>query len=1225
MTDLPDTEDLRAPVDAHRPVHAGASDPDPARSGTTTALASHPTRRQRPFRIPNPRPFAGFPLVLLLFLLWLVTTQSGLRTLLDLVAELVPGRFQVGQVEGRLFDRILLADLSIQSPAFAIHIGRIDLAWSPLRAFGGNLAIAEIHASDVDLVPRHRVRDSEDPIVLPDLLLPLSLDLASARIERLRILAPDSGRPMTVVQRAELSGRLEDGLLSIDRVAVDLAEPAFEAHGSGTARLTGVYPLEFALNWELQRTPGVQVLGHTHLDGDLAHLAVLSTVTGSADLDLDVEISDPLGHPRWSGTLALVTLDLPAFDADLREVAVSGTLAIRGDRAATAVTGEVQAEPAERPAFGRLAASLDLLWKDSSVELRALDLRRIGSRMQLSATGLIDLNPTPGVDAAGARSGPIGPDTPVSAPAWDLHLRGTAVNPAELHAAFVADADPERWSGLLDLQLASRGRLTQTGPVLTAALEGLSGELRGYPVSATGDFRLAEGRLRIDGFHARSGPSTLRIDGALDRSLDLRFALDSPDLASLYPGAAGRAEASGSVSGAMGSPRIRIELSAGDVRLAGHGMARLSALADLDLAPDGPLEMRLDGEDLLIEGRPWERLSIRGEGSRASHRLGLALTGDPLSVELTLAGGLPETGGYRGRVTQLRLESRDFETWSIREASPIDVTWPTFTAGPLCLRHERGSDGCLEISRDASTAVTVAVALDRLDLDLLEPLLPKGLSLDGRAAFDGRFVTAGTRLEGRATANLPNGRLSLASARGRDQVFEFSGATLGVDAMSGNLRGRLVVPLKGLGQADVDLELAGWRHDDPLRPAQPVIGRLRAQFDGLERFADPIPQLSGLRGTLGADITLGGTLGQPGVRGEVRVERGGFNVPLVGLDVANLTVSANAASAERIRLSGTADVGGERVEMGGEGGFGPDGPSARIRATGERLVLIDTSEYFVRVSPRLDFDATAEGARVRGEILIPEARINPRALPEGTLRPSNDIVIKGADRPPRYPIDLAIGLRVGEGVNLDAFGLSGRLAGNLDLIQTPGRDLLGNGQLQILDGRYRIPTGFGPTADLVAPLTISRGQLVWVRNPIRNPGLLFLAQRGIGRTTANVRVIGTLANPQFTFFSNTDPAMSQSDAITFLVTGIAPGGTDADQSAALAFGRYIAPGTFLEYETGLGNARNRFRLRRNLTDRIQLEAQSGRSPSVDLFWTFEPARPDKRDTESAPGNAIDGE
>ncbi len=1080
--------------------------PNPPDAARHPLSPLRPTRRQRPLRVPNPRPFSGVPLVALLVLLWLGATQSGLRTLLDLVAELVPDRFQVGRVEGRLIDRIAVSDLSIQLPAFALRVGRLDLVWSPLRTVGGVLPIAEIRALDIDLVLNDRARDSEEPVVLPDLLLPLRLDLGSALVERLQIFAADGDRPVAVVERAELSGRLEAGLLAIDRVALALVEPAFEAQGSGQVRLIDTYPLDLALNWELRPTPSARFLGHTRLDGDLARLNVRSTTTGSADLDLDVEIRDLLGGPEWNGVLKVM-----------------------------------------------------------------------------------------------------------------------ALNPATLIAPFVKDADPELWSGLVDLQVASRGRLTETGPILTATLEGLSGALRGYPVSATGGFKLAEGSLAIDGLRVHSGPSTLSVAGTLESALDLRLDLDSPDLASLFPGATGRLQATGSVSGAVDAPRLHLDLTGRDVALAGRGIARLSAVADLDLAPEGRLEIRVDGQDLLVENRRWTRLSIRGEGRRADHRLGLSLVGDPLSAELDLTGGLAGTGSYRGRLTRLRLDSPDFGIWTLRQPSPIDVTWPTFTAGPLCLGHERGSGGCLEISRAANAALTIGVALDRLDLDLLAPLLPKTLALEGRAALDARFVAAGHLLDGRAAATLSRGRLTLPSARGPGQIIDMSGARLDVDSTASGLRGRLAVPLEGLGRADVDLELAGWRLNDPARPAQPLAGRVRARLDGLERFGDPIPQLSRLRGNLSADISLGGSLGQPGVRGEIRAERGGFNVPLLGLDVADLHLSASVASADRIRLSGSADVGGGRLEIDGDGGFGPDGPSARIRTTGERLVLVDTSEYFVRVSPRLDLDATGQGARVRGEILIPEARINPRALPEGSVRPSNDVVIKGTERPPLYPIDLAIELRVGQAVNMDAFGLSGQLAGHLSLVQAPGRDLLGDGQLQILDGQYRIPTGLGLAADLVAPLRISRGQLVWVRNPIRNPGLLFLAQRGTGRTVANVRVIGTLADPQFTFFSNTDPAMTQSEAITFLVTGIAPSGADADHSASLAFGRFIAPGTFLEYETGLGNARNRFRLRRNLTDRIQLEAQSGESQSLDVFWTFERTAADRGPDDAPPGETIEPE
>jgi hypothetical protein len=99
---------------------------------------------------------------------------------------------------------------------------------------------------------------------------------------------------------------------------------------------------------------------------------------------------------------------------------------------------------------------------------------------------------------------------------------------------------------------------------------------------------------------------------------------------------------------------------------------------------------------------------------------------------------------------------------------------------------------------------------------------------------------------------------------------------------------------------------------------------------------------------------------------------------------------------------------------------------------------------------------------------------------------------------------------------------------------------VGNGRLQIIEGRYRIPNRFGLTNDLMAPLNITRGQPVWVMNPIRNPGLLFLAQRGTGRTVANVPVGGTLADPRFTFFSDKDPATTQTEATTFVLTGIRP-------------------------------------------------------------------------------------
>ncbi len=1293
MADLPGGHRSRAPADTNGPVTADASTPTRTDTAPGYDQRAASVRRHRRRRFVGPSLFGGFPLFLLLLLLWLSGTQSGLRTLLGLVVELAPEQIQVGRVEGRLLGRFLVTDLSIHLPAVALRIGHIDLDWSPFGILSGTLSIAEIRAEDVDLVLKDSERPSDEALVLPKILLPLRLELGRALIEPLRVFHAGDDKPLRVVDRVELAGDLEGPGLGLERILVVLSEPALEVQGSGQATLIDGYPLDLALDWELRPSPDAKLLGHTRLTGDLARLEVRSTLTGDANLDLDLEMSDLLSGLTWDAEIRIFGLDLPAFAPDLPEISLIGSLAIRGGQAVAEVTGILEVEPLGLPAVGRLRTAFDLLWEPESLQIRSLDLSHFEAGARLFAKGRIELDPGRSAESTLLRldlesdwdglrwplvgdpiltsrrgrlvlsgtpdaidylvyadaEGPGWPAVRISGlgrvdrqgtrlagleiataggrvlgagdlswqpvPAWDLALVGRALDPGDLMAAVVAETDPARWAGRIDLQLMSRGRLAETGLELTAILDDLHGELRGYPVSAAGSFALSEGLLAIETLRAQSGPSILALDGLLhtalttgldsrpDQALDLRFSLDSPDLASLYPGAAGRVQANGAVSGTLTMPRVRFELGARALEIAGQAVENLSAAVDLDLAPEGRFEIQVDGQDLRLEGGRWTRVSMRGEGSRQDHRLGLRLSGDPLTAEMDLAGSLAGTGAYRGRLDLLRLDSPDFGVWTLQAPSPIELEWPEIAAGPVCLRHSRGSNACLEIARLSSEEWTFGIELDPLDLALAAPLLPENLALEGQARVVGRFTAVGPVLSGSGTATLASGRIGPAAGGG--QLIEISGTRLDIESAETGLSARLVAPLKGIGRVDADLALAGWRLDDPLRPGQSLEGTVRARLDGLAQIGDLIPQLSRMRGDLDADLGLAGTLGAPALRGNARLHGGGFDAPLIGLEVTDLTLSLTAPTPDRVQVSGGADVGGGRLSINGDGTLGPTGASARIRATGERLKVADTREYLLIVSPRLDLELTSTGGVVRGEILVPEARISPRSLPAGVVRPSRDVVIKGADRPPAYPVDIAVELRAGEAFNIDAFGLRGRLGGSLTVIQPPGRTMVGDGRLQINDGEYRVSTGFGLATELLTPLTITRGELIWVRTPIRNPGILFLAQRGRGRTMANVRVVGTLADPQLAFFSDRDPGMTQSEVITFLLTGIPPRTGEQDASPALAMGVWLTLNTFLEYQAGLGNALSSFRLRRDLTDRLQIEVQSGGTPSADIFWSFE--------------------
>ena len=194
---------------------------------------------------------------------------------------------------------------------------------------------------------------------------------------------------------------------------------------------------------------------------------------------------------------------------------------------------------------------------------------------------------------------------------------------------------------------------------------------------------------------------------------------------------------------------------------------------------------------------------------------------------------------------------------------------------------------------------------------------------------------------------------------------------------------------------------------------------------------------------------------------------------------------------------------------------------------------------------------------------------------------------------------------LGDQVSIDGFGVRGRLAGELALLQTPGRDMLGNGQLQIIDGQYRLTTGFGIAAEIGAPLNIVQGRMIYARSPIGNPGLLIQAERDGGATVAGVQVLGTLRDPKLAFFSETDPGMTQAEVMKFLLTGVAPSASGDAANAGLALGTYIAPKIFVEYESGIGNESGGVRMRYDLTDRIEIQTETGGNQGADIFYTFE--------------------
>lgn len=1303
-------------------------------------------------------------LLLVLVLLGLILgTQTGLRAAFAVAQELAPDLIRVEQVQGRVLGRLHLRGLEVQVPGLDLNLGGLDLDWAPFAVLTGTLPIHRLRVQDIGVELGPSEEKPREPLVLPEVVLPIGIDIDEVLVERLRVSEAGAEAPLLVLDRAVLSARLRGSELDLRRLEADLSEPRVSARASGEAELRDQYPLGLDLAWELTLPPAARLGGQGRVSGDLEQLHVTHEVSGSARVSLDAEVREVLQAASWTGRIQVDGVDLPAFLPTAPPVDLTGRIETAGDLGTATATGTLDAKASELPDFGHLAANLSIEWKERILTLRALDLGESVSGAKVTVRGILDLRQKPdafqvkgawerlrwplsgdllvespqgGLDASGsldaytyALSGRVqGPAVPaldlvldgtgdaegtrieplevhtldgtltakgdvtwVPGVTWDLALKGEGLNPAgiapgiedrvgltletqggldafqyslaantqgpglppaqlslhgrgdlqgsEMEALRLdvlngrldgqgrvawdpklgwdawlswADIDPgvlaPEWPGRLAGRIESKGSLEPDGPHLSALIDGVQGELREFPVAAKGRVEMEGRSIRIQGLEASSGPTRLQVDGTAEETgLDLAFDLNSPDLGTLLPDAKGSLGAKGRLGGTLEAPEVRLDLSAKGVEAAGQGVGSLEGAVDLVVTPTGPFDVRIQGSDLLAGGLRFGRLEVRGEGRMPDHRLSLSLTGEPLAVRLEAGGVLAQDWSYQGSLRRLELDSVPWGDWRLQRPMPVKLAGSQIGAGPLCLRNGQGSGGCLGFDQEETGHWSADIDLDRLGAELIEGLLPPDLAAEGAVRVKGRFEAQGAVVAGSAVAEVPQGRLQIFQAQGGGEVIDFSRTRLTLASGAAGISSQLDLPMAGLGAVMGNLELPGWRLDQASRPDQSLRGNLRARVDGLARVSKLVPSLTGVTGSIAADLNLSGTLARPDLQGQASARGLGGEVPLIGLKLADFNINF-IASGDRLDLQGQGDVGGGRLELSGAYALAPGGAAGRARLQGERLRVANTKEYQAVVSPSLDLVLNPEGLQVRGEVKVPEARIHPRSLPAGTVSPSPDVVMldkSGQSEGSSFPLDLDIRLLLGKDVTIDAFGVRGRLTGDLRVFQQPGKPVLGDGQLGIVDGVYRLSAGFRLAAEFGAPLTIEQGRLVFAKSPIDNPGLLLQAQREGTETTAGVRVHGTLRNPKLAFFSDSDPELTPSEISTYLVTGVPPRNDSGSQDRSLSFGTYVKPKLYMEYETGLGDQKDKVKLRYDLTRRIELQTETGESQGGDIFFKFE--------------------
>ncbi|WP_024952728.1 autotransporter assembly complex protein TamB [Cobetia crustatorum] len=1096
-------------------------------------------------------------------------------------------------------------------------------------------------------------KDSSSRIALPEVYLPLTIDVPDLAIEDFRL----EGESPYDVSQLSLAAHAEGHDVTLSKLKV--ASRDVNADLVAEVTLSGDYPLSMTLNAEALIEP-------------VRHEKLTLTLAGSlADLEANLKASGPL-EAQLEANADVLASELP-FTARLTSRRITWPFTTSAAETATlaAQTSEVKKTPAATsPDY--LIENLELVAKGSldgySTTLDAIIEGRDIPRATLSLVGDGDLEHY--------RWQPLkialkrGSATTKGEVHWKEGIQVAAqlmldkLHPEDLLPA-PADGGQKAVRGELSGGLNATFKQPASGPwALNVSKLDIHGSLLERPLSLTGTlYGDANMHWDINTLELRQGDNRLSANGRISDTIKLAARLDFPALSTLAPNLAGELKGQIDASGTLKKPVVISNFTAQRLNVGDNRIGDLALSAGLDARKRGiddpSLNLALNADQLRAGGQQIATVALVLEGFLSEHtlRLDSEMAGElPLSrIGMTLKGGLNKARDhYRGALSPLTVNT-DYGDLSFDSPATFDANLAkgSVAVQPFCLSREQGGKLCVAEPLTAGNEGRAVVTLEGVPLDLAQSAMPEQWTIGGAT---GGKVTASWKQGGKrwnADAELA-GKLTLEGEDADGNAWSLPETTLqlALDATPEKADLDTQIRLDSAGGIGLTLGIT-----DPAGKGL-LDGTLAIRDIDLSPYRPLVAGMTQLEGTLAGDVNIGGDLSLPTLTGPLAltaIKVQGEGLPLA-LDDAEFRLAFAGDSAD---IDGYLVGNGSRWNLDGNAAWPTlDKWTASLNLDGSKnpLELNIAGIGRLRVAPDLEINANPSLLKLRGDVKVPWARIEVDQVPPSAVSPSSDTIIieRRTEPSPSNPADIAdgsdtakalndagmsldvrVGVHIGPDVQLKAMGLETKLKGDMDVRQGKnGVQVFG--EVNLVDGTYK---SFGQD------LQIRKGQIL-LSGPPSSPRLNIEAIRDPDNTeddvTAGVRVTGLAEQPSVEIFS--DPAMDESSALSYLLRGEGLDGSSSSDSAVTSaligmslaqsgkvvgqlgqtFGirdlsldssgsgddsqvvvsGYIAPDLKLSYGVGLFSPIAELTLRYKLFRDFYVQAVSGAAQAVDLLYSF---------------------
>ena len=649
-----------------------------------------------------------------------------------------------------------------------------------------------------------------------------------------------------------------------------------------------------------------------------------------------------------------------------------------------------------------------------------------------------------------------------------------------------------------------------------------------------GEIQLLDGIPMIKELNSSVGNNHVQISGRASSPYDLSWNIDSKNLQQLMPELSGQLAAKGRLKGTLENPIINATADAKKLRFRDFKLASAGLVAT---TKNGVYDIKGNFKKLEGGGQKISKASLDVRGRVENHTIKLAFDHKEGKVKLSASGAwLKQT--WKGSLQRLTLKNTQAGDWRLQKPTALMLSKTSINVNQFCL-SSKNTSVCSTLDWSKQRGLSTKGSLNKTPIALLQPWLPEGVIFDGSVSGRYDIQQNNGKPKGSVKLVLPNSHFSFKNEEGDEQTFAYKDAelTATINDRTVKTKARMNIVNRGKFSADAIIKLS------PENGRHTINGSAQFDVPNINWAQDFIPHSRGLRGAFKSKLSISGLLKKPKIIGNASLKNGYLRLPEAGTELTNINVSMHADRPGQAVLTGRMFMGKGAINVSGNLDIRDVvNWKANVKLKGKNLRFMNTNEIKATMSPDLDISLTPKTVDITGKVLIPEAFINLKEIPETSVDESEDAYVIGekkpGDRVSAVRVRPNVIIQLGDKVRLNAFGLRAKLSGEIKIAHNQ-RDIITNGSLRVTDGKYQ---AYGQD------LNINNGRLIFNGSP-KQIGMDIRATRKVDNTTVGIHLGGTLRSPKSKIFS--EPPLPESEALSFLITGHSLSTASGQESALL--------------------------------------------------------------------------